>query len=72
MVHLYTECVKGINDILSDLDIFGPLPTDIAVNLLKLDEWNMEINERVDWPLIIAKYIEYGSWPEGISIGLKR
>ena len=32
----------------------------------------MEIDEKVDWPLIIAKYIEYGSWPEGLSVGWEK
>jgi transposase InsO family protein len=56
---------------ISNTDIFGPLPTDIAVNILHLEEFNMEINEKDDWPLIIALYMEHSIWPEGLHTGLK-
>ena len=37
------------------------------MNALRLEEWNMEIDEKFDWPLIIALYLEKGDWPSELS-----
>ena len=58
---------------LSDSSIFESVisPVDIALNSVVLEEWNLEINEQADWPLIIASYMEFGKWPEELDDKLK-
>ena len=55
------------SDLLTDLDIFGPLPVDVALSIVELDQFDMEIDEQQDWPLIIALYMEHGVWPEELD-----
>ena len=57
---------------MTDTDIFGELLTDLAVYLLRLEEFNLEIDEKQDWPLIVACYLEHGKWPDEISVGWKQ
>ena len=58
-------------DLLSDFDPFGPLPTDLAVNALRVEEWNLEIDPVNDWPLVVAYFLEFGEWPAELQSGLK-
>jgi len=57
---------------LSDVDVFGKLPTDIMVGNIMLQDWNMEIDENHDWPLCIAYFLEKNKWPEKLNSGLMK
>jgi hypothetical protein len=37
-----------------------------------LQDWNLEIDEVDDWPLVIAYFLEKDEWPEGLDSRLKR
>ena len=54
-------------DLLTNFDVFGPLPVDVALNLVQLEEFNLEIDEQNDWPLLIALYLEHGVWPKNLE-----
>lgn len=46
-------------------------PMEAALQAISLEEWNMEIDEKVDWPLVIASFLETNKWPQGLSPALK-
>lgn len=47
-------------------------PIDVALQVVQLEEWNMEIDESTDWPLIIASYMEHSTWPAALTENVKR
>lgn len=58
---------------ISEDDVFGMdhLPTAVAIQVIELSEWNLEIDEVLDWPLVIAYFMEFDRWPEDLPPGLK-